>query len=132
VVSPHYLDSSVAAHILDGRREAATWFEGAVEDDEVMLISSRILRLELTRFLRRDGRPLSLRDAILNRVNSVPLTERVVQRAEGIESHVKSLDAIHLASALETGIEPTVVTHDARMKQVAEILGLATFDPLAA
>ena len=50
--------------------------------------------------------------------------------AESIERHVKTLDALHLATALLIGEPVTVATHDATMKVVAEHLGLLVTDPV--
>lgn len=60
----------------------------------------------------------------------IPLTEAILQQAEAIIPHVKTLDAIHLASALAIGRDPVVVTHDATMHSVAVDLGLDTHDPV--
>ncbi len=51
--------------------------------------------------------------------------------AGAIEPHVRSFDAIHLATCQLLGAEVTVATRDAAMRQVAQQLGFATFDPLA-
>lgn len=51
--------------------------------------------------------------------------------AESIERHVRTLDALHLATALLIGESVTVATHDVNMKAVAEHLGLDTVDPVA-
>lgn len=50
--------------------------------------------------------------------------------AETIEQQVKTLDAIHLGSVIASGLDATVVTHDAAMKAVAERLGYPTLDPV--
>lgn len=39
--------------------------------------------------------------------------------AESIERHVKTLDALHLATALLVGEPVTVASHDIAMKEVA-------------
>ena len=50
--------------------------------------------------------------------------------AESIGHHVKTRDALHLATALLVGQPITIATHDARMAAVAEQLGLPTVDPV--
>lgn len=128
----HYLDTSVAVHALLGHSaKAAAWIEAADRDESVDLVSSRILRTELTRVLRREGIPVSERDRLLVGLSLVPLSEGILQQAEAIVPHVKTLDAIHLASALAIGRDPIVVTHDVTMDAVARELGLRTFDPVA-
>ena len=93
-------------------------------------MSSRLLRTELTRALRRDGTPVQDRDAVLDKVAQVPLTESVLVGAEAITEHVKTLDAIHLASALALGTDVVVVSHVDGIKRVAALLGLGVLDPL--
>jgi predicted nucleic acid-binding protein len=133
VVIAYYLDSSVAGHILhESSANALRWFGDVSADDEAVVVSSRLLRVELTRMLRRDGGSVIDREVIMEVVTGIPVTESVWSAAEAIESHVKTLDAIHLASALATGLDPVIVTHDAQMKAVARVLGLETFDPVAA
>ena len=45
--------------------------------------------------------------------------------------HIKTLDAIHLASVLRSGLEDVVVcTHDQAMSAVARLLGLEIHDPV--
>lgn len=129
----HYLDSSVAVRILLGHSaSAANWFDTTVGNDDDRIVSSRILRTEITRVLRRESLPVAGRDQILDFVDTIPLDHAVLQEAEAILPHVRTLDAIHLASALRSGLEDLViVTHDAAMKSVAEAMGFPTADPVA-
>ncbi|MEI4271608.1 type II toxin-antitoxin system VapC family toxin [Klenkia sp. LSe6-5] len=130
MVSASYVDTSVAVHVLLGNASARAWFDDATGGAEPV-ISSRLLRTELTRVLRREGVPVSRRDAVLDHLSVVPLDHAVLQEAEAIVPHVRTLDAIHLASALRTGIDDlVVVTHDATLRSVAEELGLRTLDPV--
>jgi predicted nucleic acid-binding protein len=132
VVSRYYVDTSVALHALMGTPRAAGWFDQVTADGESVLISSRLLQTELTRALRRDGVPVSDREAVLASVGVAPVTEAILTSAEAITEHVKTLDAIHLATALAAGSDVVVVSHDANLKRVAEVLGLSTHDPMQA
>lgn len=128
----YYLDTSVAMHALLGHSPSAgAWLEAADRDTDAQLVSSRILRTEITRVLRREGLPVSERDRLLAGVSLVPLSAAILEQAEAIIPHLKTLDAIHLASALALGRDPLVITHDATMDAVARDLGLRTFDPVA-
>jgi len=129
-VTSYYLDTSIAYHALVGTPGAAEWFDRIDNGDPGALVSSRLLRTELTRALRRDGTPVQDRDAVLDKVAQVPLTESVLVGAEAITEHVKTLDAIHLASALALGSDVVMVSHDDGIKRLAAILGLDVFDPL--
>jgi len=130
-LTAYYLDTSVALRALLGHSpSAAEWLDTISRDEQTTLVSSRLLRTELTRVLRREGLPVSLRDHILDVMTIVPLTDGVLAEAEAIVPHVKTLDAIHLASAIYSGLDLTIVTHDDRMKVVAEILGYPVIDPV--
>lgn len=127
-----YLDTSVALRALLGHSpSAAAWIDEVTADDEHMVVSSRILRTELTRVLRREGLPVNRRDDILDVLALVPVTDGVLSAAEAIESHVKTLDAIHLGSLIAAGLDATVVSHDAAMIKAATSLGYPTLDPVA-
>lgn len=126
-----YLDTSVAVHALRGTPAAEAWFDAATADGTVDLVSSRILQTELTRVLRRDGLPVAERDLILRHLALLHPSELVLTAAEAISEHVKTLDAIHLASALAFGSETVVVTHDDTVTRISGVLGLHAFDPLA-
>lgn len=129
--SRYYVDTSIAVMALLGHSEsAARWLEEIDNDHSAELVSSRILRTELTRVLRREGLPVADRERLLVGVGVVPLTDGILQQAEAIVPHVKTLDAIHLASALAIGGSPVIVSHDANMIAVAAELGLDTYDPV--
>ena len=127
-----YLDASVALHatLPGGDRRARDWLDAARRaGDEVY--SSTLLHLELTRVLRRERLDPSLARPVLDRINLVSIDDGVLRFAAAIEPHVKSLDAIHLATCSLLGSGVGVVTHDASMAEVALLLGLDAFDPLS-
>lgn len=125
-----YLDSSVAVRtILDVPERLRV--QGWLDEPDTELVSSRLLRTEVIRVLRRDQRPASDAEPLLSRVGMFDITRETHAVAESIERHVRTLDALHLATALLIGDSVTVATHDVTMKAVAEHLGLATVDPVA-
>lgn len=128
----YYLDSSVAVRIILGHSpEAARWFDDTTADRHSRVISSRLLRTEITRVLRREGLPVLDRGQITDHIDVLPLDHAVLNEAEAIGSHIKTLDAIHLASALRSGLDDlTVVTHDRTMASVAQHLGFVIYDPV--
>lgn len=131
MTTTHYLDSSVAVRILLGHSaEAARWFDDTTDDESSSIVSSRLLRTELTRVLRREGLPVARRDAVLDYVGLMPVHDGVLAEAEAIVPHVKTLDAIHLASVIRTGLALVIVTHDATMQAVAALLGYDVLDPV--
>lgn len=124
-----YLDSSVALRmILDvpGRTRLQAW----MTDLEADFVASRLLRTEVARVLRRDDRPVADGAPLLDRIGLIDITRETHTVAESIERHVKTLDALHLATALLIGETVTVATHDSAMKSVAAHLGLAVSDPV--
>ena len=126
-----YLDTSVALRALLGHSaSAASWIDETTADERHQVVSSRILRTELTRVLRREGLPVSRRDEVLDVLSLVPVTEGVLAASEAIEPHVKTLDAIHLGSVIAAGLDATIVSHDASMLASATSLGYATIDPV--
>ena len=127
-----YLDSSIALHVIlpGGDARARTWLDGVLASDE-QIYSSVLLHLELTRVLRRERLDVALADLVLDRVDAISINDAVLQSAAAIETHVKSLDAIHLASCMLLGSDVTVVTHDLAMSQVAQSLGFGATDPIA-
>lgn len=126
-----YLDSSVALRtILDvpDRERLQSW----MQSPGTRFVSSRLLRTEVIGVLRRDGRPPADATPLLDRVGLLDITRTTHVVAESIERHVKTLDALHLSTALLIGEPVKVATHDARMKDVAEHLGLQVTDPVGA
>jgi uncharacterized protein len=123
-----YLDSSVALRaILDvpERERLQSWMREAGT-----LISSRLLRTEVIRILRRDNRPPSDATPLLDRIGLLEISRETHTVAESIERHIKTLDALHLATALLIGERVMVATHDQTMMTVAEHLGLEVTDPV--
>jgi predicted nucleic acid-binding protein len=132
VVTYHYLDSSVAVRIvLAHSASAARWFDSTTGRDDDRVVSSRILRAEITRVLRREGLPVADRDQILDYIDTIPLDHAILQEAEAIIPRIRTLDAIHLASALRSGLDDLVITtHDVPTKSAAVTLGFRIADPV--
>lgn len=131
-MTQYYLDSSVGLRILLGHSPAAArWFDATAGSAEDGVVSSRLLRTEMTRALRRVGEPIERRSVVLDHLDTLPIDHAVLQEAEAIVPHVKTLDALHLASALRSGIDDIVIcTHDRAMASVARQLGLDSHDPV--
>jgi uncharacterized protein len=68
---------------------------------------------------------------VLARVDLVEASESLLRHAGTLSpSALRSLDAIHVASALALGVElDVVVTYDARMREAAERAGLRVESP---
>lgn len=77
---------------------------------------------------------MSVVDEFLPNIELLEISREVVDGACALTGELKSLDAIHLASALilHSDADPvTVLTHDARLAEAARARGLAVVDPLA-
>lgn len=125
-----YLDTSVALRtILDvpERTRLQAWLD-AVHDVHV---SSRLLHTETVRALRREGRPVSDGTPMLSRVGLLDITRQTHVIAESFDGHVRTLDALHLATALLIGEPVTVATHDRAMASMALDLGMRVIDPVS-
>ena len=131
-----YLDTSVVLLILlkqEGASSAKAFFERLEPAERVL--SSALLRIEVSRALHREGLPLDIAEEFFDGVETVDIHDAVVERACALTGELKSLDAIHLATAtlLDRPRDPvTVLTHDARLAAAARARNLAVVDPLAA
>ncbi len=67
---------------------------------------------------------------VVSQLTVVELTESIRARAEALEPvALRSLDALHLATALEVGDLEGVVTYDLAMAEAASALGLEVLAP---
>jgi uncharacterized protein len=95
-------------------------------------VSSALLAVETRRStLREDETLLPRADLLLEEVTQIELSAAVLESASRLPGpHLRTLDAIHLATALliREDIE-TVLTYDVRLRGVAEAHGLPTATP---
>jgi uncharacterized protein len=96
------------------------------------LVSSALARTEVARAMLPFG-PDAVRRGheVLLRVDLVRINDRVLSAAGSMMPvDVRSLDAIHLATAMQLGADlARIVTYDERMASVAAQLGLAVSSP---
>jgi predicted nucleic acid-binding protein len=125
-----YLDASAAVKLVVSEPESSslrTFLAG-----EASRVSSRVLAIELIRAVTRVT-PSSLDQArsVLGSIEFIELDEEIAERAAGLEpAALRSLDAIHLATALALGEDlDAFVTYDARQGDAARTLGLTVEAP---
>jgi predicted nucleic acid-binding protein len=129
-----YLDSSTVLRVLLRQpKPLATWgrWERAYASELLGVEARRVIdRLRLDGALDDDG-VAEAHDAlglIEDTIGSIPLSRPVLQRAAlPMATVVKTLDAIHLASAMllreRRGISPLFATHDPQQARAARALG---------
>ncbi len=125
-----YLDASAAVKLVVSEPESQS-LRGFVRD-RMARVSSRVLAVELLRAVRR-ANPAAVGQArsLLEVMEFVELDRGIAGRAAELEpAGLRSLDAVHLASALELGDElDAFVTYDARQAIAARKLGLPVASP---
>ncbi len=127
----YYLDTSAAVKLLiaeEGTNPLIKWLES--HEDQVF--SSDLLRTELLRVARRTAPDLMVQArAILDALVLLTLSTELCERAAILEPRLlRSLDAIHLAAAMEMGDDLRgLVTYDQRLAAGAESLGIEVLTP---
>lgn len=127
-----YLDSSAIVKLVQTATESEAltrYLRGHGDDAQV---SSALARVEVVRAVRRgDDAAVSNARRQFSRMSLLPLHRALLDEAADLEpAGVRSLDAVHLASARRLGEElRAVVTYDVRMLAAADDLGLPTAAP---
>ncbi|HQF96516.1 MAG TPA: type II toxin-antitoxin system VapC family toxin [Microthrixaceae bacterium] len=126
-----YLDTSAATKLVvseAGSTSLRRWI--AALDEPV--VSSDLLRTELLRAVRR-RKPSAMTQAraVLDSITLTDMPTSLFERAALLEPiGLRSLDALHIAAALDLGDElSAVVTYDDRMVEAIEALGLIARSP---
>jgi predicted nucleic acid-binding protein len=140
-----YLDSCALVKLIREEDESLAlqaWLDERV--DEVM-VTSELARAEVLRAIRRSnhderGEPVDARHfsaeldeaaAVLDAVTQVVVDRDVLDRAGALEAPmVRTLDAIHLATALDLQASTIeFVTYDRRLEKLAEVAGFEVVRP---
>lgn len=126
-----YVDTSALMKLIVSERESDAmrrWMDGTIG----RVFASDLLRTEFLRVVRRavPAREARARD-VLDSVLLVKLTRATFDVASACEPRtLRSLDALHLASALEFGRELAgIVTYDERLAEAAEANGITAISP---
>lgn len=126
-----YVETSAAAKLLveepESARAAARLDRAADEDDEI--VSSLLLETELRRLAVRVGLGQDSVTRLLERFDLVE-PDRPQYREAGLlpGSHLRSLDALHVAAALH-GDADVMVTYDRRQADAAVAAGIPVVAP---
>ena len=127
----YYLDTSAFLKLVVSEAESRGLRKWATADGMV-LVASDLLRTEALRAARRHS-PAALLQArtLLDGVALMALTPDICERAAELDpSILRSLDALHLASALALGDDlHAVVTYDERLAAACAAHGVAVLAP---
>ena len=128
-----YLDASALVKLATAEPETQALRNHLAQS--AIRITSRLATVEVARALRRRGHDsASLAGEIAKAFEGLAileLDESVATTAGGVEpATLRSLDAVHLASALSLGVEETsLVTYDVRLAGAARAAGLEVVAP---
>lgn len=127
-----YLDSSALLKLLHEERES-TALEGWLSARAgTPVVSSELANVEVIRACRRvNADALPEASALLAELDLIPLTTDVVDEAAEVgETLLRSLDAIHLASALSIRSDLSAfIAYDYRPAEAASAAGLESLQP---
>jgi predicted nucleic acid-binding protein len=127
-----YLDSSALLKLLHEEPESAALADWLTGQAGSPLLSSELAGVEVIRACRRiNPEALPEARALLAGLDLIPLGGAVIAEAADVgESTLRSLDAIHLASALSVGEDLSgFVAYDHRLSDAASAAGLQPLAP---
>lgn len=127
-----YLDTSALAKLIVEEAETATLARWLDDRDGEVLVTSVVTKVELVRAATRHspaGRSAAL--TLVAELALIPIDPVVIDTAWSLEPPaLRSLDAIHLASALNLNSPGlTFVAYDHRLRSAAASAGLAVEAP---
>jgi predicted nucleic acid-binding protein len=125
-----YLDSSALVKLVVAEPESGALRQFLRRRPE--RVTSALARVEVVRAVRAHG-DLAVRRAhrVLARVRTLRIDDGVLDAAASLDPRVlRSLDAIHVASARELGSDlESLVTYDSRMAEATLALGMTVRAP---
>ncbi|GAB2985317.1 type II toxin-antitoxin system VapC family toxin [Saccharothrix stipae] len=125
-----YFDSSALVKLVRAEAESAALHDWLVSHTDPV-VSSALARTEVLRAVRRDSTRLADKARrVLSGVEMIPMTFDLLDEAGGLSAELRSLDAIHLVSALRLrGDLDAFVAYDKRLLTAADEMGLPVASP---
>ena len=126
-----YFDTSALVKLVREEAETEVLNDWLVTRRGIRRVTSSLARVELIRAVRPDGDE-SIRQAsrILVELDNMPMTYDLLDMAGALPQPIRSLDAIHLASALRVRADLTAfVAYDKRLLAAADEVGLPIASP---
>ena len=127
----HYLDTSALVKLVVAEPQTGALRRWLAEADRAP-VACDLVRTELTRAVRRSAPELAVRARqVLDGLTLVQVAPSTFEAATRLEpASLRSLDAVHLASALELGDDlEAVVAYDERLAAAAAANGLTVLAP---
>ncbi len=126
-----YLDTSAAAKLVVAETETSA-LRAWIADTREPVVSCDLLRTELLRAVRRVAPDRMTRArAVLESVTLLTVATAMFERAAFLEPvGLRSLDALHVAAALDLGDDlDGIITYDDRLREGASTLGITVVTP---
>jgi predicted nucleic acid-binding protein len=125
-----YIDTSAVLKLVHPEPESGplrAWLAGHPDD----LVSSALIRTEARRaLLRNDPSALPNLPAVMSVIAQIPVSDMILDSATLLpDPLLRSLDAIHLASAQAIAAVTVVLAYDKRLADVARQAGLSVASP---
>jgi predicted nucleic acid-binding protein len=127
-----YFDTSALVKLVFDETESAALAEWLTVRADVPKVSSDLSTIELLRTCRRvDEDAVEGANLLLGGIDLLPMDRAIVEKAATIvPSELRSLDAIHLASALSVKANLTaLVAYDVRLCSAAAQAGIEVVSP---
>lgn len=126
-----YFDSSALVKQVLVEAESAALREWVAAQGTVIAVTSTLARVEVVRAVSGSGRQAVTRArAVLGELSQLQLTSGLLDTAANLTEPLRSLDAIHVASALRLGAGLAwFVAYDKRLLDAAKAVGLRTVAP---
>jgi predicted nucleic acid-binding protein len=127
-----YLDTSALVKLVVAETESAA-LRRWLGRSKARRVTSDLARVELERAVRASGAPervVEAARALFDGLAMASLGREVLDRAGTLQpTSLRTLDSIHLATALLLGADTTVLTYDDRLASAARAIGLAVATP---
>lgn len=127
-----YLDSSALVKLALAERESESLTRWLSDRPNTVRVSSSIIRVEVPRAVwRADPTAVPESYQLITRMREIVMTDAVLARAAALRpASIRSIDAIHLASALSIqDILEALVAYDKRLLAAAQEAGLPVASP---
>lgn len=126
-----YFDSSALVKLVVPETESSVLSQWIAERQHATRVSSTLTRVEVIRAIDAQDSSLVARgQKLINTMALVPMTTDLLDEAGMLQHGIRSLDAIHVTSALRlrTNLD-AFVAYDQRLLETAEAAGLQVASP---